>query len=52
MKINNRDIGLEQRGWLPDIFSTFLSRKHSYHRRIGKINYVKVKKEEKDGHKS
>jgi hypothetical protein len=34
--------------WHLDLFSTILSRKHSYHKRIGKQLYVKTKKEVKN----
>jgi hypothetical protein len=33
--------------WHLDLFSTILSRKHSYHKRCGKLMYVKTKKEQK-----
>ena len=32
--------------WQLDTFSTFLSRKHSYHRCIGRLRYVRVKRVE------
>lgn len=34
----------EADGWELDLFSTFLSRKHSLHRRIGKKQFVKTMK--------
>ncbi len=32
-------------GWMLDTHSTFLSRSTNFHRRIGKLMFVKVKKE-------
>lgn len=34
-------------GFEIDLFSTFLSRKNSYHRLVGKMRYTKVKKVKK-----
>lgn len=36
---------LKKEGWELDLFSTFLSRKYSYHKIVGKKRYVKVKRE-------
>ena len=33
--------------WHLDLFSTILSRKYSYHKRVGKQLYVKTRKENK-----
>ena len=38
---------LTQQGWELDMHSTILSRKHSYHKLIGRKRYVKVRKETK-----
>lgn len=34
---------LLEKGWEPDLFSTFLSRKHSLHLCIGNMRFVKPK---------
>lgn len=36
-------------GWHLDTHSTFLSRKHSYHKMVGKKRYVKIRRPELEG---
>lgn len=39
------ELRLTINGWHPDLFGTFLSRKHSYHCMVGNRRWVKPKKE-------
>ena len=34
----------EDEGWTLDTHSTFLSRKYSYHKMVGELRYVKIRK--------